>query len=221
MPPPIDLLPSLMDGLRRTLVIAAGGSVLAIAFALLAGLGCLSRDPIVRTVARVYIEVFRGTSALVQLFWFYFALPILLGLRLDAMLVGVLVLGLNIGAYGAEVVRSAIESVPAGQVQAAAALSMNRWQTMRYIVLPQAILLMLPPFGNLLIELLKSTALVSMITVTDLTRAGLFLRDDTLRTAEVFGMLLLIYFSLSLMITAVMRGLERWLSHGQDYGGRQ
>ena len=221
MPPPLDLLPQLLSGLWITILITLCGSVLAVACAFLAGLGCLNRDPIVRGFARVYIEVFRGTSALVQLFWFYFALPILLGVRLDAVLVGIIVLGLNIGAYGAEVVRSSIEAVPKGQVEAAVALNMTRWQTMRYVVLPQAVLMMLPPFGNLLIELLKSTALVSMITVTDLTRAGLFVRDDTLRTVEVFGVLLLVYFMLSLLITAAVRRLERRLVVGQDYGGRQ
>lgn len=221
MPPPFDLLPSLLHGLWLTVLIAAGGCGVAMICAFLAGLGRRSRDPIVRAVAGAYVEVFRGTSALVQLYWFYFALPVLLAIKLDSVLVGILVLGLNIGAYGAEVVRAAIESVPAGQLQAATALNMTRGQTMRHVVLPQAILTMLPPFGNLLIELLKSTALVSMITVTDLTRAGLFLRDDTLRTVEIFGMLLLIYFALSLSITAAVRALERRLSHGQDYGGKR
>jgi polar amino acid transport system permease protein len=208
-----------LEGLAVTVQIAACGAVLAVVCALLAGLGRLSRDPIVRGYARVYVEVFRGTSALVQLFWFYFALPILLGVRLDAFTVGVLVLGLNVGAYGAEVVRGAIIDVPRGQIQAAAALNLTRWQTMRHVILPQAAVAMLPPMGNLLIELLKSTALVSMITLNDLTRIGLFLRDDTLRTVEIFGLLLAIYFGLSLLITAGVRGLERRLSHGLDYGG--
>lgn len=221
MPPPLDFLPHLLGGLWLTLVITWGGAVLATLCAFLGGLGCLHRDPIVRGFSRIYIEVFRGTSALVQLFWFYFALPILLGVRLDAVLVGILVLGLNIGAYGAEVVRSSIESVPRGQREAAVALNLSRWQAMRYVVLPQALLMMLPPFGNLMIELLKSTALVSMITVTDLTRAGLFVRDDTLRTVEVFGVLLLVYFLLSMVITASFRWLERRLAIGQDYGGKR
>ncbi|MBW3599394.1 MAG: ectoine/hydroxyectoine ABC transporter permease subunit EhuC [Planctomycetes bacterium] len=219
MPRPFDLLPPLLEGLSVTVQVAACGAALAIVCALLAGLGRLSRDPIVRAYARVYVEVFRGTSALVQLFWFYFALPILLGVRLDAFTVGVLVLGLNIGAYGAEVVRGAIIDVPRGQIQAAAALNLTRCQTMRYVVLPQAVVAMLPPMGNLLIELLKGTALVSMITLSDLTRIGLFLRDDTLRTVEIFGLLLAIYFGLSLLITVAVRGLERRFSRGLDYGG--
>lgn len=219
MPPPLDLLPHLMSGLWMTIVIAAGGSVLAIICALLAGLGRRSNDAIIHAYSVAYIETFRGTSALVQLFWFYFALPILLGISLNAVVVGILVLGLNIGAYGAEVVRSAIDAVPGGQLEAAKALNLSRHQTMRHVVLPQAVLMMLPPFGNLLVELLKSTALVSMITVTDLTRAGLFLRDDTHRTIAIFGMLLVIYFALSMCITLSVRWLERRLSQGLDYGG--
>jgi polar amino acid transport system permease protein len=204
-----------------TLWVFAGGAVLASAGALLAGLGRRSRDPVVRAVSAVYVETFRGTSALVQLYWFYFALPILLGIELDAAVVGILVLGLNVGAYGAEVVRAAVESVPRGQFAAATALGLTRGQAMRYVVLPQALLMMLPPFGNLLIELLKSTALVSMITVTDLTRAGLFLRDETLRTAEIFGLLLVIYFGLSLLITYVVRRLERRLKRALGQGERR
>ena len=196
-----------------TLLVFAGGTVLASICALMAGLGRRALDPIVRGVSATYVETFRGTSALVQLYWFYFALPMLLDIKLDAVLVGILVLGLNVGAYGAEVVRAAIESVPPGQLAAATALNLTRGQAMRYVVLPQALPIMLPPFGNLLIELLKSTALVSMITVTDLTRAGLFLRDETLQTAEIFGLLLAIYFGLSLVITVAIRRIERRLQH--------
>lgn len=219
MPPPLDLLPPLMRGLWLTVWITFGGCLLALLCAFVAGLGRRSEDVIVRGFAAVYVETFRGTSALVQLFWFYFALPLLLDIRLNAVLVGILVLGLNIGAYGAEVVRAAVEAVPEGQRQAAVALNLSPRQTMRHIILPQAVVMMLPPFGNLMIELLKSTALLSMITVTDLTRVGMFLRDDTHRNIEIFGMLLLIYFGLSLLITTAVRGLERRFSYGLDHGG--
>lgn len=117
------------------------------------------------------MEVFRGTSALVQLFWFYFVLP-MFGMKLPALLVGIVVLGANAGAYGAEVVRGAILAVPAGQREAAVALNLTRARTIWRIILPQAVPAMLPPTGNLLIELLKNTALVSLITITDLTFRG-------------------------------------------------
>ncbi len=203
-----------------TVVITIGGCLLALACAFAAGLGRRSSDLIVRWLSSIYIEVFRGTSALVQMYWFYFALPLLLGIKLNAVLVGILVLGLNIGAYGAEVVRAAIAAVPPGQQQAATALNLSGWQTMRYVILPQALLLMLPPLGNLMIELIKSTALVSTIAVMDLTRAGIYLRDDMpQRTVTIFTLLLVFYFALSRLVTPVVRWLERRLSHGLQYEG--
>lgn len=220
LPPPIDLLPPLLRGLWFTIVLTLGGAVLAILFAFLAGLGRLSRDPIVRWYSAVYVAVFRGTPVLVLLFWFYYALPRALGIELDAIFVGILVLGLNVGAYGAEVVRPSILAVPRGQTEASIALNLTRWQRMRYVILPQAILMMLPPFGNLLIQLLKGTALVSLITtMPELTRAGMYLRDDTLRAPEIFSLLLIIYFVLAMLITVATRWLEKVLSHGMDYGG--
>lgn len=214
MSPPLDIFVQLLPGLWVTVELFLGGAALAAVCALTAGLARVSRETVWRALAVIYVEVFRGTSALVQLFWFYFALPVLLGVRLPAIAAGILVLGLNIGAYGAEVVRGALQSVPRAQLEAALALNLTRGQCLRQVILPQALRAMLPPFGNLLIELLKSTALVSMITVTDLTRVGLFLRDDTLRTGEIFGALLAIYFGLSLIITYAVRRLERRLARG-------
>ncbi|MGD8824231.1 MAG: ectoine/hydroxyectoine ABC transporter permease subunit EhuC [Myxococcales bacterium] len=218
MPQLLDLLPSLLKGLQVTLIVTAGGAVVASLAAFAAGLARLSRHLWVRFAALVYIDVFRGTSALVQLFWAYFALP-LLGVKLDPMTVGIVVLGLNIGAYGAEVVRGAIQAVPVGQREAAIALNFSGRQTMWRIVLPQAALSMLPPFGNLLIELLKSTALVSLITLSDLTFEAQLLRSATLRSAEIFTLVLIIYFLVALCITYGMRWLERRLAVGRDYGG--
>ena len=211
-------LPHLLGGLQVTLQVFAGSALLAAASALVAGVARTSTDPVVRGAAAGYVEAFRGTSALVQLFWAYFALPLLFGVHLDAMVVGILVLGLNAGAYGAEIVRGAVLAVPAGQHQAAVALNLTAWQRLRHVVLPQAGLAMLPPVGNLSIELLKSTALVSMITVTDVTRAGLEIRDNTLLTTEILSLLLLIYLALALLLTAAVRGLEARLSRGRERG---
>jgi len=221
LPPPLDLLahPQLREGIWTTVRLTFFGALLAAVCATAAGLAGLSRAWLVRLVVRVYVESFRGTSALVQLFWFYFALPSLTGIRLGAFVTGVLVLGLNVGAYGAEVVRGAILAVPRGQREAGVAIDLTRMQILRYVILPQALLRALPPAGNLLIELLKSTALVSTIAVTDLTRAALFLRDHTLRTLEIFAIVLVLYFAVASALTAGVRALERRLAHGQDYGG--
>lgn len=218
MPPPVDLLPPLLQGLIVTVELTVGGALVACLAAFSGGLGRLSRYRVLRGVARAYIDLFRGTSALVQLFWVYFALP-LLGITLTATTTGLLVLGLNTGAYGAEVVRGAIQAVPKAQREAALALNFTERQTLWRIVLPQATLAMLPPFGNLLIELLKNTALVSLITLSDLTFQGQILRAATLRSGEIFGLLLVIYFLLALSMTFGMRRLERKLAIGRDYGG--
>jgi polar amino acid transport system permease protein len=203
-----ELAPPLLDGLGVTLQVMAGAAALAAPLAVVAGVGRLSTRRPLRWLASVYVEVFRGTSALVQLFWFYFVLP-LFGLQLPAMLVGIVVLGLNAGAYGAEVVRGAIRAVPSGQREAGVALNFTRGQILRRLVLPQAVPAMLPPAGNLLIELLKNTALVSLVTITDLTFRGQLLRSETLRTTEIFSLMLLMYFAVALLITAGVRLLER------------
>ncbi len=217
MPQPFDLLPVLLQGLWITLLITVGGAMVAAVAAITAGLARLSSRAWVSVPALAYIDLFRGTSALVQLFWAYFALP-LLGIELSAMTVGITVLGLNIGAYGAEVVRGAIQAVPSEQQEAAIALNFTERQAMWRITLPQALVAMLPPFGNLLIELLKSTSLVSLITLSDLTFQGQLLRTATLRSAEVFTLILILYFLMALCITYAMRWLERRVSVGRDYG---
>lgn len=208
MSPPFDLLPPLLRGAAVTVQITLLSAVLGFLVAFLIGFGSLARYRWVRLGARLYVEVFRGTSLLVQLFWAYFVLP-LLGLRLPAMAVAVLSLGLNTGAYGSEVVRSAILAIPRGQTEAAIALNMTPGQRLWRVILPQALVIMLPSFGNLLIELLKSTALVSLITLSDVTFAAVTLATTTLRTTEIFSLLLLIYFVLAYPLTLGMRWLER------------
>jgi polar amino acid transport system permease protein len=211
MPPPLDLLPDLVGGLVVTIEVTAGAAVVALVMAFAAGLSRLAAARVVRAAATAYVEVFRGTSALVQLFWVYFVLP-LLGVSLDPMTAGILVLGLNIGAYGAEVVRGAILAVPRSQREAAAALGFTPRQTRWRVVVPQALPVIVPPAGNLLIELLKGTALVSLITLGDLTFAAQTLRASTLRTAEIFTLVLVIYFLVAAVLTAGMRWIERHVS---------
>ena len=218
MPPPLDLLPSLLTGLLVTLQITAGAAVVALLASFLAGLGRLSGRKAVRAVSRLYVDVFRGTSALVQLFWAFFALP-LLGIRLEAVTAGILVLGLNLGSYGSEIVRSAIRNVARSQYDAARALNLSRHQTLWRIILPQAALRMIPPFGNLFIELLKGTALVSLISLADLTFQGQTLRTATLRSGEIFALILVLYFLLAQVIARGMRFLESRMAAGRDSGG--
>lgn len=215
---PFLILPSLLDGLAISVLLTLASAALATAAAVVAGVGRLSRWRVVRAATRVYVEAFRGTSALVQLFWVYFALP-LVGIEIGALAAGILVLGLNTGAYGSEIVRGAIRAVPRPQWDAAVALNLSDWQTMRSVIFPQAALAMLPPAGNLLVELLKNTALVSLITISDLTFEAQVLRASTLRSGEIFGTVLVIYFIVARALTALVRTLEGRLARGRDHGG--
>lgn len=200
----------LLEGLAVTLAVTGAAVLVASVSAFAAGLANLSPYRLLRLTATLYVEVFRGTSALVQLFWFYFVLPIL-GIEMSAMTAGIAALGLNAGAYGAEIVRGAVLAVPRGQRDAAAALNLSPAQTMLRILLPQAVAAMLPPFGNLAIELLKNTALVSLIAITELTFAAQVARSATLESAQIFSMVLVLYFMVALCITGLFRTFERVL----------
>jgi polar amino acid transport system permease protein len=191
----------------KVFLLAAG---IALVCAVAAGLARLSPRWVIRAAATCYIELFRGTSLVVQLFWLFFALPFL-GIQLGVLEAATLGLGLCFGAYGAEVVRGAILAVPRGQFEAADALNMSRGQRMRRVVLPQALLIMLPSAGNLLVLLLKSTAAASLITLPELTFQGYALNVRTFATVEIFTAVLLIYFALALLVSRTIRALERWL----------
>lgn len=210
-------LPGLLAGAWLTVQITALGCVLAVALAILAALGKLYGPRPIRWLATTYVEFFRGTSALVQLFWLFFVLPDF-GISMEAFTVAVLGLGLNVGAYGAEVVRGAIQGVTRGQWEATTALNMTRSQALRRIILPQALVAMIPPWGNLFIELLKSTSLVSLITLSDLTFRAKTINDNTMKTIPIFTLALLMYLVLSLAITIGMRLMERRVTRGMARG---
>ncbi|APE36020.1 ectoine/hydroxyectoine ABC transporter permease subunit EhuC [Nocardia mangyaensis] len=202
-----DALPSLGEGIVVTLELTIGGALLAFVLALALGTLARVRNLAARGSARVLIEFFRGTSLLVQIFWLFYVLP-LLGYKLDPVFCGILALGLNYGAYGAEVVRGALNAVPRGQFEAAVALNFSPWQRLRRVLFPQAWALMLPSMTNLLVHLLKGTAVASYITLQDLTFEIGNLRKDTGDTLFAFGVGLAIYFVLAYLLTLGMNLLE-------------
>ncbi|MEZ5778638.1 MAG: ectoine/hydroxyectoine ABC transporter permease subunit EhuC [Paracoccaceae bacterium] len=198
-----------LDGTLVTALQFVLAAVVAIALALIAGLMKLSSNPLIKGIAVTYIEIFRGTSLLVQLFWLFYVLP-LFGITFDKFTTGFVAVGLNLGAYGAELVRGAIQSVPKGQWEASYALSMSPATQMRRIILPQAFVAMLPPWGNLIIELLKATALVSLIAVSDLMFEARQINGSTYLSAQAFGTALIIYYIFArFIVTPFMRWLER------------
>jgi polar amino acid transport system permease protein len=201
-------------GLKVTLQVTFSAAVLALVLGGISGLARMSKHKIIRFISSVYIEIFRGTSLLVQLFWMYFVLP-MMGIRLSALTAGILAIGLNFGAYCSEIVRSAIQAVPSGQTEACIALNMTKVQRMRRVIIPQAFVMMIPNLGNQLIELLKSTSLVSMITLTDLTYQANILNATTFETTKIYSMLLIIYFIIGLPLSKGMKLLEQKVSEGR------
>lgn len=211
----VELAPLLLEGAGITIQVAVLSWLLMLPIATAAGLAWLSKFAAVRAVTVVYVEVFRGTSLLVQLFWLYFALPFV-GVELPKLAAGVLAIALNYGAYGSEIVRSSIQAVPKGQWEAAVALNMTPWQRMSRVIFPQAFVRMLPPFGNLSIELLKSTSLVYFITLSDLTYQAMVLRNNYVSmTPQIWATLLVIYFALAGIVTLGFKLLERRLQAGR------
>ena len=204
--------PRFVDGTIVTLEQTALAIIIAISVALIAAFMKMSTILPIRWVGVAYIEVFRGTSLLVQMYWIFFVLP-LFDITLSKFMAGFIAVGLNLGAYGAELVRSGVQSVPKGQYEACIALNIPYWKQIRRVIFPQALLIMLPPWGNLLIELLKGTALVALISVTDLMFESKQINSLTFLSAQAFGTALIIYYIIARgIVTPGMRWLEKSLS---------
>lgn len=200
-------LPKLLGGAYITVLQLVCATLLAALVSLVFGIMRLSKNPFVNTAAIVYIEFFRGTSLLVQLFWIYYVLP-LFGLTLSSFEAGFIALGLNFGAYGAEIVRGSIEAVPRAQWEASVALNMSPALRMRRIIIPQTFPILLPPAANLTVELLKATALVAFITVLDLMFVAKQINATTWLSVQTFGTALLIYY---VMARFALIPFLRWL----------
>ncbi|MCO7516563.1 ectoine/hydroxyectoine ABC transporter permease subunit EhuC [Pseudomonas guariconensis] len=214
-----ELIPLLLQGAWITIQVTFFGSLLAIVAAILAALGRRSSWRPLSWFCVAYIELFRGTSLLVQLFWLFFVLPLPpFNLEMSSYTVAIVGLGLHIGAYGAEVMRGAISSVAKGQYEACTALNMSSATRFRRIILPQALLAAIAPGTNLLIELLKNTSLVSLITLSDLSFRARQLDQATFQTLEIFSLTLLLYFVLAQVINFTMRAVERRLGRGRLRG---
>jgi ectoine/hydroxyectoine ABC transporter permease protein EhuD len=204
----LDIAPKLLDGAVTTIALTFAAMALALAIGLVAALGKLSRVTPVRWVAYWYVEIIRGTPLLVQLFLIYFGLP-QYGIQLNAFVAGALGLGINYGAYLAEVFRAGILSVPRGQREAGECLGLSERQIMRKIVLPQAFKVVLPPVGNYFISLIKDSALASTITVMELMRQANLEVAQTFRSFDIYLFVALIYFLISFPISRALQRLER------------
>ena len=196
-----------------TVAVSIVAMAIALAIGLVVALLRLSRSKALNVVASAYVEVIRGTPLLVQLFIIYYGLP-QYGIRLSAFAAGVLGLGMNYGAYIAEVYRAGILSVDRGQWEAGGSVGLSRVDLMRYIILPQAIRVVLPPIGNYFISMLKDSALVSTISVVELLRAAQLRVAITFRAMDIYLIVAIIYFVLSYPCSILIRYLESRFGRG-------
>ncbi len=209
--PYLRLLKFLPDGIVVTFQVTIASICLALILGLLAGLGRISRNRIVNLVASTYVEIIRGIPLLVQLFYIYFALGRIV--RVPDMVAAIIALGFCYGAYMGEVFRAGIMSIDNGQTEASLSLGLNRSQTMRYVILPQAWRTILPPVGNEFIALLKDTSLVSIIAVSDILRRGREFASESFLYFETYTLIAIIYLLITLVLSKFLSNVEQRLSH--------
>jgi polar amino acid transport system permease protein len=206
--PWLDLL---VSGLWVTVYATILGTALAVLVAFALGMLSLEHHAVPRTIARIIVEFFRGTSLIVQLFWIVYAAPLLLGYKLNNVVAAIIALGLNFGAYGAEVVRGAIKAVPKPQREACTALNLTALHRFRRVILPQALPLMIPPAGNLTVQLIKSTPLMFLVGTVDLFTVGDMIRQGQPGSvALVYLGVLVVFFLLSMIVVGITQLLENW-----------
>ena len=202
-------LPLLLQGALVTLEITALSVGLGLVFGLIAALAQISKFAPLRLLGKIYVDFIRGTPLLVQIFIIYFALPVIIGQRIDPFVAAVAACSINSGAYVAEIFRAGIQSIPRGQVYAGQALGMNWSMTMRYIILPQAFKRIIPPLGNEFIAMLKDSSLVSVIGFEELTRSGQLIIAETYGSLEIWSAVAVIYLVMTLTITRLVSFLEK------------
>ena len=201
--------PLLLVGAGVTIQITVLSTAIGFVIGLIVGVARISHVRLLRMLAEVYVEFFRGTPLLVQIFLFYFALPVLTGQRIDPFIAAISACGINSGACVAEIFRAGIQSVDDGQMEAGRSLGMTWLQTMRYIIVPQAFKRVIPPLGNEFIAMLKDSSLVSVIGFEELTRRGQLIIAKTYGSFEIWTSVAVIYLAMTLTISRFVAYLER------------
>ena len=205
----VTSFPLLLLGAGVTIKITAMSVALGVLIGLFVGIARICRVKPLRFLAAVYVDFFRGTPLLVQIFLFYFAVPVITGQRIDPYVAAVGSCGINSGAYVAEIVRAGIQSIDDGQMEAGRSLGMTWVQTMRYIIVPQAMKRVIPPLGNEFIALLKDSSLVSVIGFEELTRRGQLIIAKTYGSLEIWFSVAIIYLVMTLSISRLVAYLEK------------
>ena len=212
----VEALPTLLQGAVITLQLTASSVCLGMMGGILLGIARLSPMQPISLAARVYIDFFRGTPLLVQIFMIYFGVPTLIKamgykFTFDRPVAAILALSLNSAAYLAEIVRAGIQSIEQGQREASESLGLGPIQTMRYVVFPQAFRRMIPPLGNEFITLLKDTSLVAVIGFEELFRRGQLIVATNYRAFEIYTAVALVYLILNTLSAQAFIFLERWM----------
>ncbi|CAG7845008.1 L-cystine transport system permease protein YecS [Pseudoclavibacter triregionum] len=205
-------MPALLAGLGYTLIATGLSIVFAMLLGLLFGFLKLSSNPVLRFLASGYVNIFRGTPVLVQAFFFYFGVPAVTGITLDALTAGVITLSLNAGAYITEIVRGGIQSVDPGQMEASRSLGLGWGKSMRKVVLPQALKIMTPSLINQFIITLKDTSLLSVLGLAELTYQGRIIIASTFRSFEIWIMVGAVYFIVIWLLTVLSNYADRKLN---------
>ena len=198
----------LLSGLKFTVALSLTAIVISVTLGLLVALPGLSANPWLRRASRAYVELVRAVPILVLILWVYYGLPQLAGLTLSVFWAGVLALALSDSAFEAEIFRAGLQSIARGQYEAAWSISLNRRDTMRFVILPQAIRRILPALGNQLVYMLKMSSLVSVIGMGELTRKANELVVSEYRPLEIYTVLVAEYLALILVVSAGVRWLE-------------
>lgn len=208
----VEFLPQVVTGLYYTLLISVLGLLIGFALGAIFGLGRIAKNKIIYGISTVYVEIIRGTPVLVQAIWIFFALPLIIGYNFESITAGVIVIALNSGAYIAEIVRGAVESIEKGQMEAGRSLGLNHSMTMRYIIWPQAFKRMIPPLGNQFIISIKDTSLLSVILVPELIFQGRLIAANHFNAVEIYTTVAVFYLLITLSLSIVLRIVERRLN---------
>lgn len=202
-------LPILLMGAGVTIEITAFSVAIGFFIGLFVGIARISQFKILRIMAAVYADCIRGTPLLVQIFLIYFALPMAIGQRVEPFIAAVAACGINSGAYVSEIFRAGIQAIDVGQMEAGCSLGLTWWQTMRFIILPQAFKNILPPLGNEFIAMLKDSSLVSVIGFEELTRRGQLIIAQTYGSFEIWMTVAVLYLIMTMAISRIVAFLEK------------
>ncbi|WP_321371692.1 ABC transporter permease subunit [uncultured Desulfuromusa sp.] len=203
-----ESVPLLLIGVKWTILITIFGLMIGFFLGSISGLMKISRNVFLRKIAGIYIESIRGTPMMVQVMFIYFGLPMALGMRINPMVAGIFAIGLNSGAYIAEIVRGSFQSIERGQTEAGRSVGLSHFQTMYYIIWPQALKRMIPALGNQFIISLKDTSILVVVGVGELTRTGQEIIASNFRAFEVWITVALMYLVMTLSIAKVLNYFE-------------